>query len=104
MNRKFRIACLITGLHGGGAETVLFHMLRFMDRERFEPVVISLMDRGKFGDAIEQMGIPVHTIGLRPSRATPAAFFRLVKIMRAVRPDVIQGWMYYANLGAQLAN
>ena len=104
MNKKLRIAYVITGLCGGGAETMLFHMLRFMDRGRFELVVISLMDRGKFGDEIEQMGIPVHTIGLRPGLATPSAFFRLVKILRAARPDVIQGWMYHANLAAQLAN
>ena len=104
MNRKLRITYLITGLYGGGAETMLFHMLRFMDRERFELEVISLMDRGKFGDAIEQMGIPVHAIGLRTGRATPAAFCRLVKVLRAARPDVIQGWMYHANLAAQFAN
>jgi glycosyltransferase involved in cell wall biosynthesis len=102
MKKKLRITYLITGLHGGGAETMLFHMLRLMDRERFEQVVVSLMDRGKFGDPIEQMGIPVHTIGLKPGHVTPAAFWRLVKIMRASRPDVIQGWMYHANLAAQL--
>ena len=102
--KKLRIVFLITGLHGGGAETMLFHMLRLMDRERFEPVVISLMDRGKFGDLIEKMGIAVHTVGLRPGQVTPAAAYRIVKLLRAARPDVIQGWMYHANLAAQLAN
>jgi len=101
--KKLRVAFLITGLNGGGAETMLYHMLRFMDRERFEPVVISMMDRGKFGDPIEKMGIPVQTVGLKPGQVTPAAAWRIVKYLRAARPDVIQGWMYHANLAAQLA-
>ena len=40
---RLRIVFLITGLNGGGAETMLLHLLRGMDRERFEPAVISLM-------------------------------------------------------------
>ena len=102
--KKLRIAYLITGLNGGGAETMLFHILRFLDRDRFEPAVISLMDRGKFGDMIEKMGIPVQTIGLRPGQVNPAAAFRVVKFLRSARPDIIQGWMYHANLAAQLAS
>ena len=102
--KKLRIAYLITGLNGGGAETMLYHILRFLDRERFEPAVISLMDRGKFGDMIEKMGIPVQTVGLRPGQVNPAAAFRVVKFLRAARPDIIQGWMYHANFAAQLAS
>lgn len=98
-----KIVYLITGLHGGGAETMLFHLLRGLDRERFEPAVISLMDRGKLGDAIEALGIPVETVGLRQGRVTLGAFARLVKLTRAARPDVIQGWMYHSNLAAQFA-
>ena len=100
--KKLRIVYLITGLNGGGAETMLFHLLRGLDRGRFEPVVISLMDHGKLGAAIEALGVPVHTIGLREGRPTPGAFFRLVKLTRAAQPDVIQGWMYHSNLAAQL--
>ena len=102
--KKLRIAFLITGLHGGGAETMLFHMLRLMDRERFEPIVISMMGRGKFGDLIEKLGIEVHTVGLEPGQVTPAAGWRIVKLLRQAKPDVIQGWMYHANLAALLAN
>jgi glycosyltransferase involved in cell wall biosynthesis len=79
-------------------------MLRFIDRERFEPLVISLMNRGVFGDDIEKMGIPIHTLGLNPGGVNPAAFYRLVKVLRAARPDVIQAWMYHANLAAQIAS
>ena len=101
---KLRIVYLVTGLHRGGAETMLLHLLRGLDRERFEPVVISLMDRGKLGGAIEALGVPVETVGLRQGRPTGSAFLRLVKLTRAARPQVIQGWMYHSNLAAQLVS
>lgn len=102
--KKLRVVFLITGLNGGGAETMLFHMMRMIDRDRFEPVVISLMDRGRLGDAIAALGVPVHTIGMTPGRPTPGAFIRMVKITRAARPDVIQGWMHHGNLAAQFVS
>ncbi len=101
--RKPRIVFIITGLHGGGAETMLFHLLRGMDRDRFDPAVISLMDRGKLGDAIEGLGIPLATAGLRGGRVSPGALLRVVKLTQRARPDVIQGWMYHGNLAAQVA-
>ncbi|MCE9609375.1 MAG: glycosyltransferase [Chthoniobacter sp.] len=104
MNKKLRVLFLITDLYNGGAETMLYHILRFLDRERFEPQVISLMDRGKFGDIFETMGVPVQTIDMQQGRPTPGSFFRLLKLVRAARPDVIQGWMYHANIAAQLAS
>jgi glycosyltransferase involved in cell wall biosynthesis len=101
--KRLRIAYLVTGLTGGGAETMLFHLLRGLDRERFEPTVISLMDRGKLGGAIEALGVPVETVGLLQGGVSLGAFARLVKLTRAARPDLIQGWMYHSNLAAQLA-
>lgn len=102
--KKVRIAFIITGLHGGGAETMLVHLLRGMDRSKFDPVVISLMDHGRLGGSIESLGVPVHTIGLRPGRPTPAALFRLLKLTRAAKPNIIQGWMYHSNLAASLVS
>lgn len=101
---KLRIVYLITDLHGGGAETMLFHLLRGLNRERFESTVISLMDRGRFGGAIESMGIPVRTIGLQQGQITPVALFRLIALTRAARPHLIQGWMYHGNLAAQIVS
>ncbi len=98
-----KLVYLITGLNGGGAETMLFHLLRGLDRGRFEPSVISLMDRGKLGGAIQALGVPVRTVGLRQGKVTLAAFARLVGLIRAARPDLIQGWMYHSNLAAQVA-
>nr|WP_275994374.1 glycosyltransferase [Argonema antarcticum] len=51
------------------------------------------------GDRIEALGVPVYAIDMTP---TPGAIWRLVQIVRQLKPDLIQGWMYHGNLAAQL--
>jgi glycosyltransferase involved in cell wall biosynthesis len=101
--RKIRIVYLVTCLSAGGAETMLVRLLRTIDRDRFDPVVISLMD-GRLRDAIESLGVPVHALGLRQGQVTPGAFFRLITLIRKERPDIVQGWMYHGNLAAQVVS
>lgn len=95
---------LITGLNTGGAEMTLFKLLSNMDRNRFSPTVISMIDAGPIGKKIQQLGIPVHGIGMRMGRPYPFSFWRLIKKVRAFQPNLIQGWMYHGNLAAQFAN
>ena len=60
--KKVLLLYVITGLSTGGAEMMLYKLLSRLNREQFAPVVVSLIDRGTFGDRIEALGIPVHTI------------------------------------------
>ena len=94
---------IVTGLYTGGAEMMLYKLLSRINRERFNPVVLSLMDRGTFGDRLEEKGIPVYTIGMKPGMPTPAATWQLVAQVRQINPDLVQGWMYHGNLAAQFA-
>jgi glycosyltransferase involved in cell wall biosynthesis len=96
---------IITGLSTGGAERMLCNLLSRINRMRFESVVVSLMERGVLGDRIEALGIPVHTIGMKQGMLpTPAAIWRLIHIVRQLKPDLIQGWMYHGNLAAQFVS
>ncbi|MEH1975390.1 MAG: glycosyltransferase [Nostoc sp.] len=98
-----KIIYIITGLYTGGAEVMLYKLLSRIDRERFNPVVISLMDRGIWGDRIATLGIPVYTIGIKEGKPKLANIWRLIHIVRQLQPDLIQGWMYHGNLAAQFA-
>jgi glycosyltransferase involved in cell wall biosynthesis len=99
-----KIIYVITGLSTGGAEIMLYKLLSKINREHFSPVVLSLMDRGTWGDRIEALGVPVYTIGMKPGKPpTPTAIWQLVHTVRHLQPDLIQGWMYHGNLAAQLA-
>lgn len=99
-----KIIYTIVGLTTGGAEVMLYRILTRINRERFSPSVVCLMDRGTLGDRIEALGIPVYTIGMKPGAVpTPNVIWKLVNIIREIKPDLIQGWMYHGNIAAQFA-
>jgi glycosyltransferase involved in cell wall biosynthesis len=98
-----RVCHIITGLYTGGAEMMLYKLLSGLDRQRFEPVVISLIDRGAVGERIEALGIPVYTLDMPAGRPTAAGLWRLFRLVKQLRPDLLQGWMYHGNLAASLA-
>ena len=96
-----RVLHIITGLATGGAEMMLYKLLRAGGP--VEPWVVSLMDEGTLGPRIRELGVPLLTLDLRAGRPTPQAMWRLRRHYRAVRPDVVQGWMYHGNLAAVVA-
>jgi glycosyltransferase involved in cell wall biosynthesis len=101
---KIKILHIIGNLGTGGAEMALHNLLSGLNRERFEPTVLSLMSRGAIlGDQIEALETPVHVLGMARGKPSLQAFGRLVKIVRSLQPDIIQGWDYHGNLAATLA-
>ena len=96
------IAHVITGLDTGGAEMMLVKLLEGGDRQRWRATVLSLRDRGTLGERIEGLGVPVSTLGLRGGVPGPGQVVRLVRQLRRVEPQVIQGWMYHGNLAASV--
>ncbi len=81
---------------------MLHKLLLAMDRERFDPVVVSLLAGGEILDQVEKAGIPVHVLGMKRGLISPAAILRLRGLARELSPEVIQGWMYHGNLAASL--
>lgn len=98
-----KILHLITDLDTGGAEMMLVRLLSQLDRDRFQPTVVSLMDCGRLGDRLAELQIPLHTLNLRAGKPSLASISRLARLVNQLNPDLIQGWMYHGNLAAQLA-
>lgn len=97
-----RVLYVVSDLSVGGAEMMLYRLLAETDRARFRPVVVSLMDGGALRERVESLGVKVHTLGMRQGRPTPLALWRLVSLMRRLRPRLVVGWMYHGSLAAQL--
>jgi len=93
-----KIVHVITGLKRGGAETVLLRLVTHMPD--FEHQVISLTDTGDLGPAFEKAGIPV--IPLQLSARRPS-IHQLVRHLHRLKPDLVQTWMYHADLLGGLA-
>jgi len=98
-----RVVHVISGLGQGGAETMLAKLLGAMDRRRVDAAVVSLLDKGLLGPRIEALGVPVHALGMRRGVPSPTALLRLFLLLRRLRPDLVQTWMYHADLLGGLA-
>ena len=94
---------VITGVQVGGAERTLLKLLSHMDRNRFHCSVVSLSGAGAIGDEIQELGIPVYCLEMRSDLRSAASLFQLARILRKIRPDVVQTWMYHADLVGSLA-
>ncbi len=93
-----KVTFITTGLGTGGAEMMLYKLLLRLDRSRFTPVVISLREKMEVLPRIEALGVPVHVIGMRPGVPNPFKALALVNLLRRIGPDVVQTWMYHADL------
>ncbi len=98
-----RVTHIITGLGTGGAEMMLFKLLSVTDRLRFASSVLALNDGGPMAERIAGLGVRVQLLNLNPQRPSPLKLARLVRWLRADRPDVVQTWMYHADLLGGLA-
>jgi glycosyltransferase involved in cell wall biosynthesis len=96
--RPVKVLHLITSLETGGAEAMLVKLVCGMDRTRFRPMVVSLLKPGPMECAIAAAGIPVRSLGMPRGIPDPRAAWNLLKVLRDERPDVLQTWLYHADL------
>ncbi len=109
MNGPVRITHLITDSGTGGAEKVLYELVRRLPPERYQCRVIVMKRPGRTAQLVADSGIPVMSLGL-PSRTgaayllkLPLAFLRLLRELGRERPDVLHCWLFQANMLGRLA-
>lgn len=94
---RLRVVHIISGLGHGGAETVLYRLITASDAG-YEHIVISMGDDDVFGPRLRAAGIAVHTLRMHGLVAALKGVWRLYVLLRRLRPDVVQTWMYHADL------
>ncbi|MCK0743644.1 glycosyltransferase family 4 protein [Chromohalobacter nigrandesensis] len=94
--KPLKVLHVITGLTDGGAEDSLYQLCH-NDHHNVHRVVC-LMDAGQYGPRFDAAGIEVVYLDMPRGRVTPAGLWRLWRIIRDYQPDVVQTWMYHANL------
>lgn len=97
-----KILHIITGLGDGGAEAVLYRLCTYDDST--EHIVVSLMGHGKYGAVLAQKGVEVHAMGMNSGKLSFSALFKIRTLIKAIQPDVVQGWMYHGNIVASITN
>jgi glycosyltransferase involved in cell wall biosynthesis len=104
MEERVSVTHLITGTSTGGAESMLHKLVSRMDSERFDVSVISLTTAGETAQKMIDEGIAFQAVGAARGGLDIPAFFRLVRLLRSSRPDILQTWMYHADLAGGLAS
>ena len=100
--KKINLLYLIPNLHIGGAEELLFEIIRKIDRKKFNPVIACMWDKGLIAEKIEKEGVKVHLVGMH-SRFDLITIFRIAKLLKKEKIDVLNTHLFPANTYGRLA-
>lgn len=92
-----KVTHIITGLNDGGAEAVLYRLCAYQTGE-FSHHVVSLTGEGKYGPLLKEAGVAVTCLNMPSGRVTLVGLWRLWRLLRNERPQVVQTWMYHSDL------
>lgn len=95
-SRPIKVCLIIPTLDQGGAEKQLAMLACGIDRNEFDPSVIVLTRSGPLESKLSAAGVPVHHIG-KQATADPLAWYRLLKTIQKIQPDIVHTWIFAAN-------
>ncbi len=91
-----RIAYVIPTLDQSGAERQLTLLASGLPRDEYEPHVIALNRGGHYAQVLQDQQIPVHVLAKR-FRLDLLTWFRLRALLKSIRPQIIQSYIFAAN-------
>lgn len=92
-----KVLWITTGLGSGGAEMMLAQLVNGLPK--LQHLVVSLTAGGKHAASLPN----VHSLDMPAGRPTLSALWKLFRLVRREKPDVLMGWMYHGCLVATLA-
>ncbi len=97
-NQKIKIAHVVLSLDIGGLEMLVVDMIKNLDWERFEVVVVCLREKGVLAREIESLGFKVYSLGNR-DKLEFGSFFKLAKLLVKENVDIVHchntaGYLY----------
>ena len=99
-----KVLHVIGALGVGGAELMLKRLIEAHRADSsIQHTVIALTSFNEVGRQLQAAGVVVEALGMRSIRHAPVALWRLVRRLRQLRPDIVQTWMYHADLIGGLA-
>ena len=100
--KKRKILFVIPSLGGGGAERIVVLLLEYIDKQKYEPVLLAFESVTKYQiqgcDNLKIIGL-----NKRSKISNITLPFTLARVIRKEKPDVILSFMNYANLITSVA-
>lgn len=94
---------IITELDRGGAEQQFVQLAIGLLHKGWEVRVVCLGPRAELCDQLEEQGIIPHCLGARSARSTLSVLKQLVENIRSFQPEIIQTFLFHANILGRLA-
>lgn len=93
-----RVLHVITGLGTGGAEMALYRLITSFRRAdcRYTHTVVALTPHGTMRQRFHDAGIELVVFDFK--RSPLSGFLHLIELVRETRPDIVQTWLYHADL------
>jgi glycosyltransferase involved in cell wall biosynthesis len=93
-----KVFFVIPALAGGGAERVMLHLLKNIDRSSFHATLIVFKKKGRFLlDLPPDIEIKALTDGRHDVPFPLPAYLQFARLLRTERPDAVVSFMWYAN-------
>ncbi|HSC05306.1 MAG TPA: glycosyltransferase, partial [Steroidobacteraceae bacterium] len=79
---------IVHRLDVGGLENGLVNLINHLPAARYRHAIVCLTEATDFRRRIRRADVEVHALGKRPGK-DPGAYWRLWKLLRALRPDIV---------------
>jgi glycosyltransferase involved in cell wall biosynthesis len=97
-----RVMFLSTSMGMGGADKQLLSAAQLMQAQGHDVCIVSLTELGPMGLEARSQGIRTESLDMRRGVPDPRGLIRLIRLVRAWRPDVLHSHMVHANLMARV--
>ena len=99
--QAMRVMFLSTSMGMGGADKQLLSAAQLMHAQGHDVCIVSLTELGPMGLEARSQGIRTESLDMRRGVPDPRGMIRLIRLVRAWKPDVLHSHMVHANLMAR---
>jgi len=97
-----KICYVIGQLAKGGAERQLYELVKGINKNIFEPIVISLSQDGYWIKEIERLHIQVIELQRKTNKEF-ARLFKLIQLFKTLKPNIVHSYAFSANSYSRIA-
>lgn len=94
MNIKKKILFIVPSMRGGGAERIISIILNFLDRNKFEPMLVLVKKEGPY---LEDLPKDIQVIDLKMTKAR-YAIIKIIRIIKQTKPEIVFSTLGYLNI------
>lgn len=94
MKSKIKLMLVSPNLEGGGAERVITHIANGIDKQKFDVTLCLIRKQGVY---LSFLNDDIKIVDLKKD-SVKSAFFKLIKIIRQEKPDVVMSTLGHLNI------